>query len=794
MPVVTEQAFGEQGEHTTLIAGGQAWAVWQDLRARELDLFAARLSATGAPLDPTGLPVARVRGDPLAPRAAAAPFGLLVVWEDRRDDTGGDLYAARVAPDGRVLDPGGVALVSGAVDQRNPAVAGNGSQLLIVWQERLAGRWALRTARMDAAGAVAVAPAPILVGATGDSTSPAVAAAGTGWLLAWQDTRAGGQDVFAARLDAAGASLDGAGVRLSLGAGNESQAAVSCAARCLVAWANAGAGTVEAQEVDPAAAPAPIAPTAFTTAGTTSRVALAPGGVGALLTWVEGGTARWQAAWLGAGAAAQGGPFTLAASVPATGSVSGALLSAGTLVGVQHELGGPDGGLLQARSHAWTLGADGGTLSGGAPLTLRAAYHGEVNAAASWGGRHALFWMQKRPVEDEVDVRGVRLASDGTSLDVTPRLLSAPGSGWKSVPEAAAGSDRHLVVWTQVASGSDIDIRGSFLLVDGGATPDFAIATLGGTENWPAAHFTGNRFLASWFYFNGSRNESRYAEVTSAGVALPANGTVLSPQAQEQRYTHFSGQDSALLAAWQTGNGPFGLRTARVVGGTVTPAGLDIGEQLGVEPYPRMVETPAGFSVVFRDEEGPGASVVSLQRVALDGGLDGAKQRVAGPSAGVTFDRAYVAFDGVTHVVVWTELEPSVRRVVGRWLDDPAGQSVIMQGTAELSVVGVIATGPGEALVFYRDFDPSPDAMNVQTRVRRFTITASPDGGTLDAGPAGQDGGLLGPAHYTVACGCGTSGAGIWGVLGLLALGILGARPRRDSRRQRQLETGRTDP
>ncbi len=91
--------------------GANFLVTWQDLRGRrDYDVYAARVTERGEVLDPGGFPVIRRPGNQARPAAAFAGGNYLVAWMDARQYPVYGLYAARVSPEGKVLDPEGRAL------------------------------------------------------------------------------------------------------------------------------------------------------------------------------------------------------------------------------------------------------------------------------------------------------------------------------------------------------------------------------------------------------------------------------------------------------------------------------------------------------------------------------------------------------------------------------------------------------------------------------------------------------------------------------------------------------------
>jgi hypothetical protein len=131
----------------------QFLVVWSDGRiAGDNNVFGARVTVAGLVRDPNGVSISSAPGGQFAPRVSFSPSTLastgLVVWEDRRLDSQGDIFGTRVtlATSLAVLDPAGFQ-VSGAVTgaQSLPTVASvstaTSSSFLVAWVDgRNAGK------------------------------------------------------------------------------------------------------------------------------------------------------------------------------------------------------------------------------------------------------------------------------------------------------------------------------------------------------------------------------------------------------------------------------------------------------------------------------------------------------------------------------------------------------------------------------------------------------------------------------------------------------------------------------
>ncbi len=247
--------------------GTNYYVVWQDRRqgtsVNQWSIYGARVTTAGVVLDPTGRAV--VNNDSKYEGIPQVCWGDSTFLVTYKDDGFAMRGAARVRPDGTVIDPNGFPLngmpqwfadigfdgtnwmtvssgnresggVGGGEDpmaarvtqtgvvldpfpniqlaysahwQHYPVAAWNGSHWLAVWQEQVAvSNSDLRGILLDANGVPTGAPFDICT-APGPATTAEVVAGDSGWLVLWQDYRTGQlEDLYAARVSLDGRVLD----------------------------------------------------------------------------------------------------------------------------------------------------------------------------------------------------------------------------------------------------------------------------------------------------------------------------------------------------------------------------------------------------------------------------------------------------------------------------------------------------------------------------------------------------------------------------------------------------------
>jgi hypothetical protein len=224
-------------------SGANSLVVWTDTRdwSRYYDIYGARLTRAGAVLDRAGIPISATSAWESAPSVAFDGTNYLVVW-DTRSATGG-ISGARVTQTGVVVDTDGIRIASGLGSLGSPAVAFGRTHYLVVWQSTTDyGRtYDLHGARVSASGVVLDPDGFLISSAPESQAGAAIAFDGTNFLVVWEDRGfgTGRSDIYAARVSPAGTVLDPLGIGISLGTRKEEAPSVAFdGTNYLVAWAD----------------------------------------------------------------------------------------------------------------------------------------------------------------------------------------------------------------------------------------------------------------------------------------------------------------------------------------------------------------------------------------------------------------------------------------------------------------------------------------------------------------------------------------------------------------------------
>ncbi|MFH1329390.1 MAG: hypothetical protein ABIJ48_01830 [Actinomycetota bacterium] len=193
-------AVADEASPAVASSGTGYLVVWEDLRdegTSGVDVYGQLLSATGAPIGHDfRISDAAGAADEQRPAVAWNGSEYLVVWEDLRkwDTRGADIYGRRVSAAGALLAPGIRMSGPGATDyESEPAIAWSGSEYLVVWRDERNSQdrgTDIHGRLVSAAGAPTGFDARISgTNATADEAVPDVAWSGSNFLVVWQDSR-----------------------------------------------------------------------------------------------------------------------------------------------------------------------------------------------------------------------------------------------------------------------------------------------------------------------------------------------------------------------------------------------------------------------------------------------------------------------------------------------------------------------------------------------------------------------------------------------------------------------------
>jgi hypothetical protein len=214
--ILITRSISRQTQPKIAFDGTNYFVVWTELRSDVEDIYGARVGPDGIVLDQPTICISRATGRQILPQVIFGDEYYLVYWEDyRRGDGSSDIYGTRVNRDGVVLDTTGIPISTANLDQLNPKATFDGTNYLVVWSDKRSGSWDIYGTRVSQTGTVLDPDGIAISTARFEQNSPAVAFDGTNYFVVWQDND---WDIYGARISQAGTVLDPNGIVIS-GAG-----------------------------------------------------------------------------------------------------------------------------------------------------------------------------------------------------------------------------------------------------------------------------------------------------------------------------------------------------------------------------------------------------------------------------------------------------------------------------------------------------------------------------------------------------------------------------------------------
>ncbi len=180
-------ACASDGDKTFLVAWQQGTKF---VGGPDPSIYAARVSAEGKVLDAKPIELPAGQGSMERPRVAFSGGVFLVVWQAfDTQGKGWDVCAARVKPDGTLLDKAAIAVAAGPANQNMPDVAPGPNGFLVAWQQWQKDEgYAVWAARVSPDGGVLEANGVALKDSKGQALrggNVCLTRAGDAWQMAW---------------------------------------------------------------------------------------------------------------------------------------------------------------------------------------------------------------------------------------------------------------------------------------------------------------------------------------------------------------------------------------------------------------------------------------------------------------------------------------------------------------------------------------------------------------------------------------------------------------------------------
>lgn len=725
-------------QYTDICAGNGVYlAVWHDQRSgADFDVYGILLDVNGNPIGEESFLISKMTGGASAPNDQLYPgvgfngTNFLVAWADKRAaNVIPRIYASRVTPSGEVLDLNGIALPTAVTptDQTAPQIASNGTDWMVVWQEKSSsGSDDIWGTVVSAAGTVGTRTA--ISNRTDNEQWPGIAWNGTNYLVVWQDYRnseSTGTDIYGVRLTSAGAKVAGSEKIISTAAGSTSAGAAGAQSVPSVAAVASSIWLIVWQ--DARGANSDIYCARMSSGGTVSDL----GGVAVSTAANDQEEPRvtWDGTYFLAAWRDKNASYGIRASRITTNA---AVLDPGGIA-VINSAAGPYGPAVSGRDGvslvAWySLDISDSDIFGasvnssgqvGALKTLSLSTQDQPTFDAAYDGtNYVVTWADRR--SGVYRVYAARVSPAGVILDPDGVLVSATYTGSQTEPTIAWDGTQFLVAWTELGAVFT-DIKGMRLsptLARLDATP-LNICNIDLDQKSPTVAWNGANFLVAWVDYRGAVapdyfSDIRGARVSPAGV-VTAIGTAISGAADHQFAPSAASCGGNWLVAWEdyrTNSSPVVYCTRVTGAGSVQDvAGIVVPSYPYWQVQPRVTTDGTNYFIVWSDKR-DGWSNDNIYGVRMSTSavrLDPADLLICGATSSQTSPSA--AWNGQKYVVAWQDSRTSsisssdiyLKQVTSAGAVDPTDALISGGIHAEMNP-RVIAPGPGAAAVFYSNF------------------------------------------------------------------------------------------
>jgi len=635
-------------------------AVWEDHRSNfNDDIYAARVSPQGVLLDPGGILVSTATGNQQRPSVAFDGLNYLVVWQDQRKDQG-DIYCARITTSGVLLDPSGIPVSKASNGQLYPYVIKGGINSFVVWEDARSGSYyQVYGARISSIGSV-LDPGGIPI-STGmhHQRHPCAAHDGNNYMVVWEDNRNGSDyDIYTARVDPAGKVLDPSGVGVSTGFNDQKNCSIIFnGIDYFLAWEDlrGGAGwDIYGARVNVSGSVLdPSGIEISCAANNQSAPSVTYDGSNALVAWTDlrsgSYTDIYSARVDSSGTVLDPWGIVISQEVCIQGAP--ALASDGiNSLAVWHDTRhGGSWAIYGAR-----ISPAGAVIDPSGIILSILPYNQYYPAAAFDGTNYMVVWQDYRNGAD-YNIYAARVSPTGKILDPKGIAVTTE-SNWQGLPSIAFDGKNYLVAWTDFRNNGEIDIYGARIDSSGKVLDPSGIPICKNSQlqMFPSIAFNGLNYLVVWHDWRNYNYDIYGARVDVSGKVLDPGGLRICDLSSGQYYPAAASDEQGYLVVWHDSrHGSYAVYGVRVdsSGTVMDPGGFSISK--GSRYLPAVAFGKTDYLVTW-DDYRSGNSDIYGARVSTGGTvLDPYGLSIAKGSA--TQGASYVGFDGYEFMVAWQD-------------------------------------------------------------------------------------------------------------------------------------------
>ncbi len=522
-----------QSSPEVVLGNNTYFVVWEDYRSGGNPvIYGARVNQNGIVLDTAGIPISAAYCH--SPDVAYDGTNYFVIWEDERNGYDNcDIYGARVTCDGIVLDPGGIPISTAGSRQEYPAIAYDGVNYLVVWEDRRNGESDIYGSRVSPDGIV-LDPAGIPISTANNAQIlPSIAFNGDIYLVVWDDYRNGMQDIYGTRVTPAGIVLDSAGIPVCVVANNQSCPAVSFdGTNFMVTWEDDRNGTCDIYGARISAAGIVIDTTGIpitTVLEHQNRPALAFDTAYYLVVWEDSRNCSTTTDIYGTRIKTDGGVIDTSGVLISTNIYFfhqdlPAILFNGTdyFVVWEEERNNSNYNIYGAR-----IDRSGAVLDT-VPIPISTSRYLQKEPSIAFDGtNYFVVWRDSRNEIYSSDIYGARINTSGIIIDTMGIPITTRVNDQRQ-PVIAFDGMNYLIVWADRRNSIDYDIYGAKVNTQGAVLDTIIILDTPGYQWQPAIAFDGINYFVVWEDYRNYKAEIYGTRINRDGVVIDTNGIPIS--------------------------------------------------------------------------------------------------------------------------------------------------------------------------------------------------------------------------------------------------------------------------
>jgi hypothetical protein len=636
---------GDQQYPAVAFDGTNYLVVWQDNRGADDDIYGTRVSQSGQILDPSGITISTATDRQEVPAVAFDGTNYCIVWQDRRSGYNNyDIYGARVSQDGMVLDPTGIAISTAIDDQEYPAVTFGSTNYFVVWGDSRGGDADIYGARINQSGIV-LDPAGIVISSeTNTQEFPSVDFDGTNFWVVWEDQRSPSlySDIYGSRVSQYGVVLDSTGIAISTATYSQKSPSIAFdGTNYFVVWEDRRSSPdIYGARVSPSGNVLDTAGIAISTAiNNQESPSVAFDGLNYLVVWQD-------------------------------------------YRGVDADIYGtrvnPTGEVLDT-----------------AGIAISTAINRQEFASVAFDGlSYLVVWTDERNGYHDYDIYGTRVLPNGTVIDSTGIVISTVADAYEqNSPGAAFDGTNYLVIWCDARNGNK-DIYGTRVNQFGLILDPLSIAVSTNPENQysPSVAFDGTNYFVVWTDerdYSTSYTDIYGTRINQSGTVLDSAGIAISTFDYDQQSPIIAFDNTNYLVVWEdrrNGNSNSDIYGTRVTqsGTVLEPTGFVISNVNDDQEVPAIAFGGTNYLVVWEDERNAYRDIYGARISPAGTVLEPAGIAISNASS--YQESTSVAFDGTNFLVVWQDRRGPTRDIYAARVN----QSGLLLDTAGIPICNIL--------------------------------------------------------------------------------------------------------